>query len=83
MNAKDLKCKITVIRKIKEFIERSKEYVGTIDKRHDKIEQYDFDLLNKYPVVSTTINYVKRNCPGDRNAKLLLRAIRLLTLYYR
>ena len=83
MNAKDLKCNNTVIGKIIEFIERSKEYVGTIDKRHDKIEQDDFDLLNKYPVVSTAINYIKGSYPIDRNAKLLLRAIRLLTLYYR
>ena len=83
MNAKDLKCNITVIRKMIEFIERSKEYARTIDECHNKIEQDDFDVLNKYTVVSTAINYIKGSYPRDRNAMLLLRAIRLLTLYYR
>lgn len=83
LNAKDLKCTSRVIKKIKEFIERSKEYTGTINERHNKIEQDDYDLLNKYPIVSTAINYIKGSYPRDRNAMLLLRAIRLLTLYYR
>jgi hypothetical protein len=63
LNARELKCTLTVIRKIKEFIERSKEYAGTIDERHNKIEQDDFDVLNKYTVVSTAINYIKGSYP--------------------
>lgn len=83
LNARELKCTHTVVRKMIEFIDRSKQYTGTIDERHNKIEQDDFDVLNKYTVVSTAINYIKGNYSRDRNAMLLLRAIRLLTLYYR
>ena len=78
-----LKCTKRPMTQIMNFIERSKSYEGTIDIRHHKIETDDYDSLIKVPAVAYAVEKFRLKAPGDSNAKLLLRAVRLITLYYR
>ena len=83
LDVESLKCKNRPITLITDFIERSKTYEGTIDVRHHKIETDDYDSLIAVPAVAYAVEKFRLKTLGDSNAKLLLRAVRLVTLYYR
>lgn len=78
-----LKCTQRPLNKIISFIEKSKTYTGTVAERHDAIEANDYNELHTIPAISYAEALFRNAVPGDRNAKLILRAIRLITLYYR
>lgn len=83
LDAEALKCTKRSIILITNFIERSKAYNGTIDERHHKIETDDYDSLIVIPAIAYAVERFRLKAPGDSNVKLLLRAVRLVTLYYR
>lgn len=78
-----LKCTKRSITQITNCIERSKAYCGTIDERHNKIETDDYDSLMAIPAVAYAVERFRLKAPEDSNVKLLLRAVRLISLYYR
>lgn len=78
-----LKCTKRPMTQLTDFIERSKAYIGTIDERHNKIETDDYNRLITISAVAYAVERFRLKAPGDSNVKLLLRAIRLVTLYYR
>lgn len=80
LNIQEAQCKKTIKRKIDDFINKTKEYTGNISERHDKIEQEDFVNMNSLSVIAKIIDQLKKFYPEDRNAKLLLKAVRLVTL---
>ena len=83
LDVEALKCTKRPITQITSFIERTKAYEGTIDLRHQKIEKEDYDSLITVPAVAYAVERFRIKEPEDSKAKLLLRAIRLVTLYYR
>lgn len=78
-----LKCTTRPMTHIEGFIERSKTYEGTIAERHSKIETDDYARLSVVPVIAYAIDAFRLRAPDESNAKLLLRAIRLVSLYHR
>lgn len=78
-----LKCTQRPLKKIANFIEITKTYTGTVSERHSYIETNDYNELHNIPAIAYAEGLFKKANPQDRNAKLLLRAIRLITLYYR
>lgn len=78
-----LKCNKRSINILSNFIERSKSYEGTIDVRHNKIETEDYDSLIEVPALAYAVERFRLKSPGDSDVKLLLRAVRLVTLYNR
>ena len=83
LDVESLKCTKRPMAQITNFIERSKEYSGTIDERHNKIETDDYDNLIAIPTVAYAVEKFRLKAPEDSNVKLLLRAVRLVSLYYR
>ena len=83
LDVESLKCTKRPMTQITNFIERSKAYSGTIDERHNKIETDDYDSLISIPALAYAVERFRLKAPGDSNVKLLLRAVRLVTLYYR
>lgn len=78
-----LKCGKREMSKIIAFIEKMKNYEGTIEAQHSKIEADDYSNLISIPSISYVANAVKKQYSTDSNAKLLIKAIKLVTLYYR
>ena len=62
---------------------RQNPYISKTLENWRIIEYDDFNILNKRSVVSEAIKYIKTIYPKDRNAMLLLKATRLITLHYR
>lgn len=83
LDTQGIKCTQRPLAKINAFIERTKSYTGTRDARHSKIEAYDYNEMMSIPAVAVAVEYFRLGYPADRNAKLLLRAIRLITLFSR
>lgn len=83
LDTQGIRCTQRPLAKINAFIEKSKSYTGTRDARHSKIETDDYVDMMSIPAVAVAVEYFRRGYPADRNAKLLLRAIRLITLYSR
>ena len=83
LDIQGIQCNKSTKRKIDNFINRSKEYIGTTSERHNKIEQEDFVIMNTLPVIVKAIEQLKKDSPKDRKAKLLLKAVRLVTLTHR
>lgn len=83
LDVESLKCTKRPMTQITNFIERSKEYSGTIDERHNKIETEDYDSLIAIPAVAYAFEKFRLKAPKDSNVKLLLRAVRLVSLYNR
>lgn len=83
LDVESLKCTKRPMTQITNFIERSKTYSGTIDERHNKIETDDYDSLISIPALAYAVERFRLKALGDSNVKLLLRAVRLVTLYYR
>lgn len=83
LDTQGIRCTQRPLTKINSFVERSKSYSGTRDERHSKIETNDYADMIAIPAISVAVEYFKRGYPNDRNAKLLLRAVRLVTLYNR
>lgn len=83
LDVESLKCTKRPMTQITNFIERSKAYSGTIDERHNKIETDDYDSLITIPALAYAVERFRLKAPEDSNVKLLLRAVRLVTLYYR
>ena len=78
-----LKCTKRPMPQITDFIERSKTYNGTIDVRHSIIETDDYNNLLAINAIAYAIERFQLKTPDASKAKLLLRAVRLVTLYYR
>lgn len=78
-----LRCTKRPMDLINSFIERSKTYVGTIETRHAMIESDDYDKLKSIPAIDYAVDRFRIKLPDDNNVKLLLRAVRLVTLYNR
>ena len=78
-----LKCTQRPLKKIADFIETSKTYAGSIAERHSIIETNDYNELHNIPAIAYAEGLFRKVCPTDRNAKLVIRAIRLITLCYR
>ena len=78
-----LKCTKRPLTQIITFIERTKTYVGTIEERHKKIETDDYDGLIAIPALAYAAERFRLKTPEESKVKLLLRAVRLVTLYYR
>ena len=83
LDAETLKCTKRPMTQITNFIERSKAYIGTIDERHNKIATDDYDNLINIPAIAYAVERFRLKAPEDDKVKLLLRAVRLVTLYYR
>ena len=78
-----LKCTKRPMAQINNFIERSKSYKGIINARLNIIESDDYNCLISIPAVKFAVDKFRLSNPSDSKAKLLLRAIRLVTLYNR
>ena len=78
-----LKCSKRPMAHLMSFIDRSRSYEGIIDVRHNRIETEDYDSLIVIPAVAYAVEKLRIKAPGGSNAKLLLRAVRLITLYNR
>jgi hypothetical protein len=79
-----LKCGKRGMEQIVSFIHRLKDYEGTVDVQHNKVEVNDYPSLSQIPCVQYAIDIFRRACHNEeRNAKLLIKAIRLIALNYR
>lgn len=78
-----LKCTNRPLTQIITFIERTRSYVGTIEERHHKIETDNYDSLIAIPALAYAAERFRLKIPEESKVKLLLRAVRLVTLYYR
>lgn len=83
LDVESLKCTKRPITQITDFIVRSKTYEGSIEVRHEKIESDDYAKLIDIPTIAYAVDKFRLKAPNDSKAKLLLRAVRLVTLYYR
>lgn len=83
LDVESLKCLKRPMAQITDFIERSKGYEGTIEARHARMEANDYAKLIAIPAIAYAFERFRLKAPGDSKTKLLLRAIRLVTLYYR
>lgn len=83
LNVKELSCTNTRTRKVIDFIDRSKTYTGTIAERYAKIQSDDYDQLIGIPAVSYAIEAIRKFATEDNAVKLLMKAVRLVTLCYR
>lgn len=78
-----LRCTKRPMDKINAFIERSKGYEGKVDERHAKIEADDYATLSSIAAIKSAIEKIRNIETTDRDATLLLKAVRLVTLYDR
>lgn len=83
LDVNDLKVGKRVYKQVLDFIERTKAYEGTREERHSKIEKDDYAGLIEVPQIAYAVNALKVLTPEENKAKLLLKAVRLVTLYYR
>ena len=78
-----LKIKVKQAKVINDQIELIKTYTGTVAERHLKVERGNKAVLEKIPAIQYAENVLRRFCDYDNDTKLLLKAIRLVTLMYR
>lgn len=78
-----LKIKVKQAKVINDQIELIKTYTGTVAERHLKVESSNKAVLEEIPAILYAENVLKRFCGNDNDTKLLLKAIRLVTLMYR
>lgn len=64
-------------------LEQIRTYTGTIVDRHLKVESENKADLEKIPAILNAENMLRCFCDYDNDIKLLLKAIRLVTLVYR
>ncbi len=83
LNVASLKCTTRSIGVLTDFIRRSKNYKGTIAERYARIQADDYNLIVAIPAIAYAMKQCKRKTPDDSELKLMLRAVRLITLYYR
>lgn len=78
-----LKMKAKQAKVINDQIEQIKTYTGTVAERHLKVEGSNKAVLEEIPAILYAENVLRRFCGNDNDTKLLLKAIRLVTLVYR
>lgn len=78
-----LKIKTRQAKVINNQIEKIKTYTGTVAVRHLKVESDNKAVLEEIPAILYAENLLKSFCVNDSDTKLLLKAIRLVTLAYR
>ena len=61
-------------------IEEIKSYTGTVTEKHEKIRNEKKDVLERIASIQFAENILKRFCPDDSEVKILLKAVRLVTL---
>lgn len=83
LDTKSLRCQKRKMEQITSFIERSKDYEGTVGARHDRIQLNDYATIADIPAVAYSMQELKKKVPTDSNVRLMLKAVRLVTLYYR
>ena len=69
--------------KINAQIELIKTYTGTIQQRHTKVVSDNKDTLEQICQVKYVFDIIRRFCPEDTDARVLLKAIKMVTLAYR
>ena len=70
-------------KKINDQIDFIKTYTGTIQQRHAKVVTDNKDTLEQIDQVKYVCNIIRRFCPEDSDARVLLKAIKIVTLAYR
>ncbi len=78
-----LKIKVKQAKVINDQLEQIKTYTGTVADRHLKVESINKEVLEEIPAILYAENVLRRFCDNDNDTKLLLKAIRLVTLVYR
>lgn len=78
-----LKIKAKPAKLINDQLEQIKTYTGTVAQRHLRVESDNKAVLEKIPAILYAENLLKSFCVNDSDTKLLLKAIRLVTLAYR
>lgn len=78
-----LKIKAKPAKVINDQLEQIKTYTGTVAQRHLKVESNNKAILEEIPAILYAENLLKSFCVNDSNTKILLKAIRLVTLAYR
>ena len=78
-----LKIKSRQAKVINDQIEQIKTYTGTVAERHLIVESRNKAVLEEIPAILYAENLLRRFCGNDNDTKLLLKAIRLVTLMYR
>lgn len=68
---------------INDQIELIKTYTGTIQQRHAKVVSDNKDTLEQIGQVKHVFDIIRRFCPEDTDARVLLKAIKMVTLAYR
>lgn len=70
-------------RKINDQIELIKTYTGTIQLRHAKVVADNKETLEQIEQVKKACDIIRHFCPEDSDARILLKAIKIVTLAYR
>lgn len=78
-----LKIKARPAKVINDQLEQIKTYTGTVAQMHLKVESDNKAVLEEIPAILYAENLLKSFCVNDSDTKLLLKAIRLVTLAYR
>lgn len=78
-----LKIKAKPAKVINDQLEQIKTYTGTVAQRHLKVESDNKAVLEEIPAILYAENLLKSFCVNDSDTKILLKAIRLVTLAYR
>ena len=78
-----LKIKTRQAKVINDQLEKIKTYTGTVAERHLKVESDNKAVLEGIPAIQYAENLLRGFCNEDNDIKLLLKAIRLVTLIYR
>lgn len=78
-----LKIKARPAKVINDQLEQIKTYTGTVAQMHSKVESDNKAVLEEIPAILYAENLLKSFCVNDSDTKLLLKAIRLVTLAYR
>lgn len=69
--------------KVEAFIERARNYKGTIAARHQTIIDDDMALLQTIEPINYALSIIREFQPDESEVKVLLKAIRVVTLYDR
>lgn len=83
LDSEQLKCNNTKLKKIAEFIEVSLKYEGTREKRLERMESDYYNELTTIPSINYAIDIISKYSPDDSKAKLMVKAVKLVTQYYR
>lgn len=78
-----LKIKVRQAKVINDQLEQIKTYTGTVADRQLKVESINKAVLEEIPAIRYAKNLLKSFCVNNSDTKLLLKAIRLVTLAYR